>query len=126
MKRIATIALSVCLYGSLAGAAEPPKPAAKAESKAQAAKARTIEISVTENGYEPSPIKVKKGEPLLLKVTRKTEQTCATELLIKDTQIKLPLPLNKTVEVSYTPEKTGDVKYGCAMGMMISGVLTVE
>jgi hypothetical protein len=28
--------------------------------------------------------------------------------------------------VNYTPTKSGEVKFGCAMGMMIGGVLTVE
>jgi plastocyanin domain-containing protein len=93
---------------------------------AEARVARIVEITVSEAGFEPSPIKVKKGEPLKLKVTRKTEQTCATELVIKSAKINVPLPLNKTVEIPFTPDKTGELKYGCAMGMMISGVLLVE
>lgn len=112
----------------LAGAPKKAKPSAAqvAKPSAAAAQPRVVEIAVTENGYEPSPIKVKKGEPLKLVITRKTERTCATEILIKDTSINVPLPLNKAVEVAYTPDKTGEIKYGCAMGMMISGVLLVE
>lgn len=129
------------LWGAqaLAGAAKKPaeKPAAtkeapKAEAakeapKAEAGKApRVIELSVTERGFEPSPVNVKKGEPLKLVVTRKTDQTCATELLMPDQKIDKPLPLNKPVEIAFTPEKSGQLKYGCAMGMMISGVILVE
>lgn len=33
---------------------------------------RTIELTVTEKGFEPTPVKVKKGEPLKLVITRKT------------------------------------------------------
>lgn len=117
------LAAAVLMYASCqksGSSAAPPAPPSKPGEP------RVIELSVTEEGFEPTPIHVKKGEPLKLRVTRRTEKTCATELLIKDTAINTPLPLNQTVEILYTPEKTGKVKYGCAMGMMISGVLLVE
>lgn len=96
---------------------EPAKPAV-----------RVLEMKVTEKGYEPSPITLKKGEPVKLKITRVTDQTCATEIILKDgkTNIEKALPLNETVEVEFTPEKAGKLKYGCAMGMMIAGVFVVE
>ena len=90
------------------------------------AKARAVEIAVTENGFEPTPIKVKKGEPLKLVVTRKTDKTCATEIVIKEAGVKVALPLNKPVEVPFTPAKAGEIKYGCGMDMMVSAVLFVE
>lgn len=93
---------------------------------AKAPEARVIELAVTDKGFEPSPIKVKAGEPLSLRVTRKTEMTCATELVVPEHQINVALPLNKTVEVAFTPKKAGKLKYGCAMGQMIAGVLLVE
>ena len=89
-------------------------------------KARTVEISVTEDGFEPTPIKVKKGEPLKLVVTRKTDTTCATELVVPEAGLKVKLPLDKAVDVSFTPKKTGELKYGCGMEMMVSAVLLVE
>ena len=49
-----------------------PQVAAKAKAKAApqaTSQIKTIELSVTEKGFEPSPIKVKKGEPLRLLVT---------------------------------------------------------
>lgn len=89
-------------------------------------KARTIEISVTENGFEPTPIKLKKDEPVTLVVTRKTDSTCARKLVLDEGKIAAELPLNKPVEIAFTPKKTGQIKYGCAMGKMVSGVLLVE
>ena len=87
---------------------------------------RVVDLKVTQDGFEPTPVSVKKGEPLILKVTRVTDQTCANEILIDGTDINVPLPLNQPVEVRFTPSKSGQIRYGCAMGMMISGVLTVE
>ena len=39
---------------------------------------------------------------------------------------KTDLPLNKPVEVTYTPKSSGNINFGCAMGMMIGGVLQDE
>jgi plastocyanin domain-containing protein len=88
--------------------------------------AAVITLSVTEKGYEPSPITLKKDEPVKLVVTRKTEQTCATEIVMKEYGINTPLPLDTPVEIAFTPNKTGTLTYGCAMGQMISGTFMVE
>src|SRR5687768_6173265 len=122
---LALLGAAATLY-ALEGWAEAPKKAKAAETTAAEKKGRDVEITVTEKGYEPSPIKVKKGEPLRLLITRKTEKTCANEILIHGTDVNVPLPLNKQVEVEFTPKKSGELKYGCAMGMMIAGVLLVE
>ena len=97
--------------------AAPPPPAGSE---------RVLELRVTEEGFVPAELKVKKGEPLLLKVTRTTDKTCANEILIEGTDLNVPLPLNQVAEVRFTPAKTGSIKYGCAMGMMISGVFLVD
>ena len=51
---------------------------------AAAPNARSVEMSVTNKGFDPARIEVKKGEPVHLVVTRKTDGTCAKELVIKD------------------------------------------
>ena len=94
------------------GTAKPDKP-------------RTVELSVTDKGFEPDSITVKKGEPLHLLVTRKTDHTCATSIDIKDAGIRKDLPLNKAVAIDFTPEKTGEIRYVCGMGM-IGGLLLVQ
>ena len=99
-------------------AVEAPKPVA--------AGTRSIEMKVTEDGFQPGNVTLKKGEPVKFIVTRVTDATCATELLIADTDIKAELPLNKPVEIAWTPTKAGQVKFGCAMDMMVSGMLLVE
>jgi plastocyanin domain-containing protein len=101
-------------------------PAATAEAGKKAGGVRTVELSVTERGYQPSPLQLKKDEPVKLVVTRTTDHTCATEIVMKDYGINTPLPLNTPVEITFTPNKTGTLTYGCAMGQMISGVFMVE
>jgi plastocyanin domain-containing protein len=58
-------------------------------------------------------------------VTRKTDRTCAKEIVIKDFGINKPLPLNQPVEITFTPTKAGSFRYACGMDM-ITGVITVE
>jgi plastocyanin domain-containing protein len=45
--------------------------------------------------------------------------------VIDEHKINTPLPLNKPVTVTFTPSKTGALKYGCAMNKMIGGVITI-
>jgi len=86
----------------------------------------SILMAVTENGFEPSELKVKQGEPVTLLITRKTDATCAKAIVIDEYSIHTELPLNKQVAVSFTPLKSGRIKYGCAMDKMISGVLIID
>ena len=108
----------------LAAAATEAAPKAAAPA-AKAAGAKVIEMSVTSEGYVPDKIHVKAGEKVRLQITRKTEKTCATEIVIKDLGINQPLPLNKMVTVEFTPKKAGQLKYACGMDM-ITGILFVE
>jgi plastocyanin domain-containing protein len=85
---------------------------------------RVVDMQVTDAGFVPSQVKVQKGQKTRLVITRKTDRTCATEIVIKDYGINTPLPLNKTVTVELTPKASGEIKYACAMNM-IGGVLFV-
>lgn len=109
------VALTLALLSACTGAgAEGPGPLVS-----------RVAMSVTEKGFEPKNIQVKKGEPVTLIITRKTETTCATEIVIDEHKIKTPLPLNKPVTITFTPSKSGTLKYGCAMNKMIGGVITI-
>lgn len=89
-------------------------------------KGQTINMAVTDKGFEPASVQVRKSEPVTLVITRKTDSTCAKEIVIDEHGIKTKLPLNKAVKVRFTPKKSGDLKYGCAMDKMVGGILRVE
>lgn len=93
-------------------------------SSRAADKVRTIEITVTEQGFEPARVKVVNGEPLKLIVTRKTDKTCAKEIEIHDANVRADLPLNTPVTLTFTPTLDGELKYACSMNM-VTGVLEV-
>jgi plastocyanin domain-containing protein len=102
-----------------------PAAATEAAPAAKPGAAKVIEMTVTSEGYVPDKIHVAKGEKVRLQITRKTDKTCATEIVIKDLGINQPLPLNKMVTVEFTPKKSGQLKYACGMDM-ISGILFVD
>lgn len=80
-----------------------------------------VAIAVTKNGFEPADIKVSAGKPVTLVFTRKTDETCAKDIVlhVDDKQtIEKDLPLNQPVEVSVTFPKAGDLTYACGMDMV--------
>lgn len=85
----------------------------------------TVELTVTSKGFEPANVKVKAGHPVRLVITRKTDKTCATEIVLEDLGINQPLPLDTPVTVEFTPSETGTLRYACAMNH-IGGLLTIQ
>ena len=87
--------------------------------------ARTVKLEVTDAGFVPAEVQVRSGQPVVLLVTRKTEATCAKEIVIEDANVRQDLPLNQEVRVAFTTEKKGTLKYACGMDM-ITGSLGVQ
>jgi plastocyanin domain-containing protein len=92
-------------------------PAARAADKSPAKAPRNVELTLTDGGLAPAEVKVAKGEPVHLGITRKTNQTCMTEVVIADVGVKKALPLNQTVYADFTPAKSGSFRILCGMGM---------
>ena len=76
-----------------------------------------VTLTVTDQGFEPEVVTVAAGKPVTLVVTRTTSKTCATELVMPAHGINQPLPLGQAVEITFTPEKPGELTYACAMDM---------
>ncbi len=99
---------------------------ALAADKAPAA-GRRVEIKVTDAGFEPREVKLKKGEPATLVFTRVTDATCIKAVDIPDENVKkLELPLNKPASVTITPKKAGVEAFHCSAMGMGNGKLVVE
>src|SRR6266545_2878979 len=87
------------------------------QSSKQGVENGRVAISVTENGFEPATVTVPAGKPVTLVVTRTTSKTCATELVMPAQGINRDLPLGQAVEITFTPDKPGELGYACAMDM---------
>lgn len=87
---------------------------------------KIIDLKVTENGFEPSEIKVKPGTHVILNVTRTTDTTCAKSIQVKEKKIKASLEeKDKMVPVDLGIVKKGDIRFACGMDM-ISGHIIAE
>ena len=86
-------------------------------------KVQKITVTVTENGFEPNEIKVKDKSHVILQITRKTETTCATNIMLKDLNIKKDLPLNQQVDVDLGVLKKGDISFACGMNMITGHII---
>lgn len=109
----------VSLVGlAVTASAAPPKPKDP----------RRIDLSLTEEGWKPKEVKVKKDEDVKLVFTRKTDRTCAKEVILytsdKD-KIEKKLPLNEPVEIVTRFRKAGELGFTCHMNM-VSGVIHVQ
>ncbi len=122
---LVTAAAMTGLLGASAVLAETGHQHGHGAGNGKATGPQVVDIAVTGDGFVAAPVKVKAGRPVRLVVTRKTERTCATDIVLKEYGIKKALPLNQAVEVTFTPAKAGLVRYACAMDM-IAGTLNVE
>jgi plastocyanin domain-containing protein len=117
--------LAVLAAFAVPALAQPPAQAKPAIAEGTVKEGvRTFEMKVTDDGFVPSRVKVKKGEKVRFVITRTTDRTCATEIQIEGTKVNEPLPLGKAVTVEFTPAKSGEIKYACAMGH-VGGVVFV-
>ncbi len=106
--------------------AEGGKGANVAQSNAsQAVPADAIKVTVSGKGYEPSQIRVKKGQPVKLAFLRTDANNCGGTVVFPALNIKRELPVGQTVIVEVTPKETGELAFACGMNMM-RGALVVQ
>lgn len=76
----------------------------------------SVDITV-DGGYQPEVISIPKGKTTKLNFTRKDSSSCLEEVILSDFKVRKYLPLNKTVSIEITPQKTGEFKFSCGMNM---------
>jgi plastocyanin domain-containing protein len=87
-----------------------------------------LAVRVTEKGFEPDGIQVKKDTPYTFTFTRTTDKTCGTEVILQlggGKSVEKKLPLNEPVVLDATFTESGKLAYACAMDH-VKGVVTVE
>jgi plastocyanin domain-containing protein len=84
---------------------------------AQSRKVQTARVEIGQYGYEPVTISLRKGVPARITFLRKTDDTCATEVVFPDHGVRRALPLGQPVLISLTPRKAGEFSFTCGMNM---------
>jgi len=87
---------------------------------------QVVEISVTEKGFKPSTVNVTPKKSVTLKITRKTDSTCAVQVQIPSKKIKKVLPLNQVVSIDLGKLEKGEISFGCGMNMMEGGRILIK
>ncbi len=86
---------------------------------------RTVEITVTEAGFQPASVTVKVGERIRLVVKRLTEKTAAKEFVLDEFLVWQRLPLNQAVTETFVAGRPGEFAFRSQDGT-VSGVFKVE
>jgi plastocyanin domain-containing protein len=111
---------------------EAPVVAAKAKpreetlARSEKPKAQTARVILTEQGYKPDSVRLRRGIPARITFVRQSEGTCGTEIVLPAQGIKRALPLNKPVVVAFTPNKSGEFSFTCGMGMLRGKIVAQE
>lgn len=96
-----------------------------AQTKNKKSKTQTARVEITEQGFAPASVNLRRNVPARVTFVRKTDATCAKEVVISDYKINRELPLNKAVVITFTPKKSGEIAFACGMNMM-RGKLIVQ
>ena len=109
--------LALTLLGMLAAAIpaaatdQPPAP-------------RTIDIKVSNDGYQPARIEMAAGEKVRLAFHSETDSECQGTVKSADLAINpTRLPKGKTTVIEVTAPKAGEYSFACAMGMIRGSVI---
>lgn len=113
-------AATLLVLPALADAGSP----SRAEAGKSAAE-QMIELEVTSKGFQPANLQVKAGIPVRLRITRRSDRTCAKDVVVVGHVQRTELPLDQPVEITFTPKVAGTLRYGCSMNQMVGGVITV-
>ncbi len=84
-----------------------------------------VSVAVTDSGFVPASVTVPAGTPVTLVFTRKTDQTCAKEIVFAEQGIRKELPLDQAVEINLPASEKHELNYTCGMSM-ISGKVVVQ
>jgi hypothetical protein len=95
------------------GAPQAPATIAQTDGSVQ-----RLKVTVSERGYEPSSLQLKRGVPTQITFYRADEKNCGGEVVISELGIRKDLPVGKEVMLEFTPEKDGDYSFLCGMGML--------
>ena len=82
-------------------------------------------VKISERGFEPVTLKLRRGVQARITFLRTTDNTCAKEIVLRDFGIRKALPLNQPVAVTLAPNKKGEFEFTCGMNMM-RGKLIVQ
>ena len=98
---------------------------AQRRTKSKTPTIQKVTVALTEKGYQPASLKLRRGIRAQVTFIRKVSPTCATQIVLPEYDIKRDLPLNEPIVIEFTPNKSGRFIFSCGMGML-HGLLVVQ
>lgn len=117
-KILLLVVCAALIFAELLTAGASAQRRRKPQARESASKVQSASVELTDQGYQPASLKLRRGVPARVTFTRKVSATCATEIMIPDYAIRRALPLNEPVVVEFTPNKAGTFDFACGMGML--------
>jgi len=123
MRLIHALFAPVAFLALLSASCSKSSAATEGATSQNAVAAGPVTIIADGNGFTPSEVKVAKGSDGKLRFQRKSDDTCATEVVFPELNIKKPLPLNQVVEITVPTTEAKTYAFTCGMGMFKSAVV---
>ncbi len=114
--RLALVTFAAALAAGCKDKSEPSGPPAALPPGA-------IAVTADSSGFKPSSVTIKKGSTASLVFTRTTDDTCATEVVFPELNVKKDLPKGKPVTIEIPTDKEQKLTFQCGMGMYKSAVV---
>ena len=79
-----------------------------------------LRVTANEHGFTPASLAIPKGPAgslATVSFVRTTDQTCATEVVFPELDIKKALPLNQPVAINVPSDAARALTFQCGMGM---------
>ena len=116
MKRFLLLGLALSLSLACAAASVIAKPK----------KIKTVRINISQEGYAPAAVSVKKGQTVRLVFYRSDANNCGEELVFPALNLKREIPVRKPIVVTLTPRRTGEIAFACGMDMFRGKILVTN
>jgi heme/copper-type cytochrome/quinol oxidase subunit 2 len=101
------------------------QPAPKTEIDVTDEAAPKVNMLVTDKGYSPNVIRVKKGVAVELEIQNPNDNSCFSTFNMPDFNINNANLKIGTTKLTFTPDKTGEYTFSCGMNMF-KGTVIVE
>lgn len=89
-------------------------------------KIKTVRINISQRGYAPAFVRVKRGQTVRLVFYRADHNNCGEELVFPALNIKRDIPARKPVVVTLTPRRNGEISFACGMNMYRGKILVTN
>ena len=125
MNSFTTLAAAIVFVASLSGCDKKSDASTVTPSLAPAAPGE-LRVTASEHGFSPDSLAIPKGTPgslATVSFVRTTDQTCATEVVFPELDVKKALPLNQPVAINVPSDAARTLTFQCGMGMYKGAVL---